>query len=166
MDFFETVRNRYSARRYSGGPVPEQDLRRMLEAAVRAPNATNDQPWHFVVIRENAVKQSMRDVVAAVLDAAVHAASDPARKERLSRMRAYSIHFAEAPAAIALLARPWAGGSGAEPDSTARELGLESASMAAAHLLLAATALGYGGCFASAPAEFARAELEAVLGVE
>jgi nitroreductase len=38
--------------------------------------------------------------------------------------------------------------------------------MAVAHLQLAATALGYGSCFASSPAEFAREELEAVLGVE
>ena len=37
--------------------------------------------------------------------------------------------------------------------------------MAVAHLLLAATALGYAGCFASAPAEFAREELEALLEV-
>jgi nitroreductase len=166
VDFFETVRNRFSTRRFSSEPVPEQDLRRMLEAAVQAPNATNDQPWHFVVIREDAMKQTMKDIVIAVLDAAISAAHDPARRERLTRMRNYSVHFAEAPAAVAVLARPWTGGSGAQSDLTARDLGLESASMAAAHLLLASTALGYGGCFASAPAEFAREELEAVLGVE
>jgi nitroreductase len=51
-------------------------------------------------------------------------------------------------------------------DPTPRDLALESVAMAVAHLLLAATALGYSSCFASAPAVFAREELEAMLGVE
>jgi nitroreductase len=35
-----------------------------------------------------------------------------------------------------------------------------------AHLHLAATALGYGSCWATAPIDFAGPELEAMLGVE
>ena len=66
-----------------------------------------------------------------------------------------------------MLARPWTGGrEDVSPDRTARDLGLQSAAMAVAQLLLAATALGYAACFASAPAEYARDELEALLGVE
>jgi nitroreductase len=82
-------------------------------------------------------------------------------------MRFYSTHFAAAPVAIAVLARPWAGGGySSHPDSTSHDLALQSIAMAVAQLLLAATALGYSSCFASAPAEFAREELEALIGVE
>jgi nitroreductase len=109
----------------------------------------------------------MRDAVAALLEAAIATCDDKTRRERLATMMPHSVHFASAPVAIAVLARPWTGGrAGIHPDQTSRDLGLQSAAMAVAQLLLAATALGYASCFASAPAEFARAELEALLGVE
>ncbi|MGB3129506.1 MAG: nitroreductase family protein [Dehalococcoidia bacterium] len=167
MDFFETVRRRQSTRRFSDQPVAHEDILTMLEAATLAPSATNEQPWHFIVIRDKELKQGMRDVVKAVLEASISETDNQARRKRLARMRFYSTHFAAAPVAIAVLARPWTGGSyGSRPDSTSHDLALQSIAMAVAQLLLAATALGYSSCFASAPVEFAREELEALIGVE
>lgn len=51
MDFFEAVRNRRSCREFSDKPVPGKDLETCLEAARRAPSATNSQPWRFLVAR-------------------------------------------------------------------------------------------------------------------
>jgi nitroreductase len=139
----------------------------ILEAATRAPSATNEQPWHFIVIRDQELKHNLRDVVKAVLEASISDTDDLARRKRLARMRLYSVHFADAPVAIAVLARPWGGGGyGEHADTTSRDLATQSVAMAVDHLLLAATALGYSACFASAPAEFAREELEPILGVE
>jgi nitroreductase len=167
MDFFDTVRSRQSIRRFSEQPVRHEDILAMLEAATLAPSATNEQPWHFIVVRDKGLKQGMRDVVKAMLESSISDADNQARRKRLARMRFYSTHFAAAPAAIAVLARPWAGGGyGSRTDPTAHDLALQSVAMAVAQLLLAATALGYSSCFASAPAEFAREELEALLGVE
>lgn len=168
MEFFETVRRRHSLRRFSDQPVAHEDILAMLEAATLAPSATNEQPWHFIVIQDKELKEGMRDVVHAVLEAGISATDDQSRRKRLSRMRLYGTHFATAPVAIAVLARPWAGGAdyGSRPDATSHDLALQSVAMASAHLMLAATALGYGSCYASAPAEFAREELEAMLGVE
>lgn len=167
MDFFETVRRRQSIRRYTDDEVRHADVLAMLEAATLAPSATNEQPWHFIVIRDREVKHGMRDVVNSIVQASMEATEDKERKQQLSRMRLYSTHFAQAPVAIAVLARPWIGArysSSGEPAQ--QDLALESVAMAAAHFQLAATALGYGSCFSSAPAEFAREELEAMLGVE
>lgn len=167
MDFFDTVRKRRSVRHFSDRTVPHEDILTMLEAATLAPSATNDQPWHFIVIREQGLKDGMRDVVTALLDASISKADDRSRRDRLANMRSFSTHFAAAPVAIAVLARPWAGGrSASPPDRTSRDLALQSVAMAVAQLLLAATALGYAGCYASAPAEFAGDELETLLGVE
>jgi nitroreductase len=167
MDFFDTVRKRRSVRRFSDRTVPHEDILTMLEAATLAPSATNDQPWHFIVIREQGLRDGMRDVVTALLDASISNADDRSRRDRLAHMRSFSTHFAAAPVAIAVLARPWTGGRSApHPDRTSRDLALQSVAMAVAQLLLAATALGYAGCYASAPAEFAGDELEALLGVE
>jgi len=167
VDFFDTVRKRQSVRRFSDRTVPHEDILTMLEAATQAPSATNDQPWHFIVIREQGLRDGMRDVVTALLDASISKADDRSRRDRLANMRSFSTHFAAAPVAIAVLARPWTGGRSApHPDRTSRDLALQSVAMAVAQLLLAATALGYAGCYASAPAEFAGDELEALLGVE
>jgi nitroreductase len=167
MDYFETVRRRQSIRRFSDRPVPHADVLTILEAATQAPSATNDQPWHFIVVRDPSLKDSMRDAVTALLEAAIATCDDKTRRERLAAMMPHSTHFASAPVAIAVLARPWTGGrADVHPDQTSRDLGLQSAAMAVAQLLLAATAMGYAACFASAPAELARAELEALLGVE
>jgi nitroreductase len=167
MDFFDTVRKRRSIRHYGDQPVAHQDILTMLEAAILAPSATNEQPWSFIVIRDKALKEGMRDVINAVVETMIASAESESRQQRLTGMRLYSTHFATAPVAIAVLARPWVGGGYAPPTAPAhRDLALLSVAMAIAHLQLAATALGYNSCFASGPAEFAREELETMLGVE
>ena len=167
MDFFDTVRKRRSVCHFSDQPVAQKDIIAILDAAILAPSATNEQPWRFIVIRDKNLKEGMRDVVNAVIETIMASTDSKSRKKRLAWMQSYSTHFADAPVAIAALARPWVGGGyGAPTDTAHRDLALESVAMAVAHLQLAATALGYGSCFASSPAEFARNELEALLGVE
>ena len=167
MDFFETVRNRRSIRRFTEQEIPKEDIITILEAAMLAPSATNKQPWYFIVILDKELKNSMRDMINAIVEAEISSTNDKSRIQRLSKMRIYSTHFAGAPVAIAVLAKPWTGsGYTTAGETTPRDLGIESASMAAAHLQLAATALGYGSCFSSAPAEFARNEMEAILNVQ
>ena len=48
MDFFETVTKRRSACKFSRRPVARKDIVAMLEAAVLAPSATNEQLWFLV----------------------------------------------------------------------------------------------------------------------
>jgi nitroreductase len=51
----DPVLARRSIRRYTDEDVSEEDVRYLLEAAMAAPSAGNEQPWHFIVIRERAV---------------------------------------------------------------------------------------------------------------
>jgi len=51
----DPVLSRRSIRRYTGQPVADDLVHRLLVAATSAPSANNEQPWHFVVIRERAV---------------------------------------------------------------------------------------------------------------
>ena len=137
MDFFKTVRKRRSIRRFTDQLIPETDLAKILEAATLAPSATNDQPWYFIVIHDNATKNVMRDIINAIIEAELTSTEDKARKKRLSKMRIYSTHFVNAPVAIAVLARPWTGsGYPDSGESTQRDLGIESVSMASNQLLL------------------------------
>lgn len=46
---------RRSIRKYTGEPVGEEVVTQILAAAMAAPSAGNQQPWHFVVIRDRAL---------------------------------------------------------------------------------------------------------------
>lgn len=50
MDALEALRTRRSVRKYAPDPVPEEQVRLILEAAMLAPSAANQQAWHFVVV--------------------------------------------------------------------------------------------------------------------
>ena len=52
LDIFEVIRKRRSARAYSPTPVSEQILVKVLDAARRAPSASNKQPWHFIIVKD------------------------------------------------------------------------------------------------------------------
>jgi nitroreductase len=50
MDVFEAIQKRKSIRAYETTPVPEETVKKILEAARLAPSAINFQPWHFIVV--------------------------------------------------------------------------------------------------------------------
>jgi nitroreductase len=52
MDVLEAILDRRSIRRFVPGEVSEQAVHRLLEAAMYAPSAGNQRPWHFVVLRD------------------------------------------------------------------------------------------------------------------
>jgi len=52
MDLFKTILTRRSIRKFRPDPVPASDVREILSAAMMAPSAGNQQPWHFVVITD------------------------------------------------------------------------------------------------------------------
>lgn len=62
MDAFQAIITRRSVRRFSPRPVPPELIDKMLRAAMAAPSAGNQQPWHFMVIDE----RSLLDQLAAV----------------------------------------------------------------------------------------------------
>ena len=54
MDAIDAILSRRSIRKYTSEPVPEDILIQLLEAAMSAPSASNQQPWHFIVINDRA----------------------------------------------------------------------------------------------------------------
>jgi len=53
---------------FTGAPVDEDALHRVVEAAHRAPSVGMSQPWDFVVVRDPATRQAFRDHVATERD--------------------------------------------------------------------------------------------------
>lgn len=59
MDIFEALRTRRSIRKYTDEAVSDEDLRLMLEIAMLAPSARNEQPWHFVAVRDKNLRDKL-----------------------------------------------------------------------------------------------------------
>jgi nitroreductase len=57
MDVFDAIAKRRSIRKYHRVPVPEDKLRRVLEAAQAAPSASNRQELRFIVVRDQATRE-------------------------------------------------------------------------------------------------------------
>ena len=55
MEAMEAVLTRISVRKYRPDPVPEDTIRKILQAAMSAPSAGNEQPWHFVVVDDRGI---------------------------------------------------------------------------------------------------------------
>ena len=60
MNVLEVIRTRRSIRKYEGKPVEREKLQNILEAARLAPSAGNKQPWDFILVTEQKVKEKLR----------------------------------------------------------------------------------------------------------
>src|SRR4051794_13197653 len=49
-DIFDVMYTNRSHREFTGDPIPDELIERVLDAAVRAPSGSNSQKWRFVVI--------------------------------------------------------------------------------------------------------------------
>lgn len=58
--FFDLMKQRHSTRDFADRPVPLDVITRCLETAGRAPSGANQQPWHFVVVADPAIKHQIR----------------------------------------------------------------------------------------------------------
>lgn len=59
--FLADLQRRRTVREYSSRDVPQDVIKNCLLAAGTAPNGANLQPWHFVVIRDPAIKKQIRE---------------------------------------------------------------------------------------------------------
>ena len=81
MDVRKAIRERRSIGQFSDRPVPREQIERLLEAAVWAPNHRHTEPWRFHVVAGTA-REEMAEAVAASLD------EGPARAARSKLTRA------------------------------------------------------------------------------
>ena len=62
MSFTELILKRYSVRSYKPDPVPEEKLRKVLEAAILAPTAANRQAFQVLVIHAEKRKEELKRI--------------------------------------------------------------------------------------------------------
>ena len=61
MDVFEALYTTRAMRRVSEDPIPEDILKQMVDAGIRAPSGSNRQGWKFIVVTDQEVKNQLGD---------------------------------------------------------------------------------------------------------
>lgn len=63
--FYNDIKRRHSIRQFSDRKVPREVIENCLKAAGTAPSGANHQPWHFVAIHSDDIKQQVREQAEA-----------------------------------------------------------------------------------------------------
>lgn len=138
MDIHEAIAGRRSNREYGAQAIDEPTINRLIEAAVLAPNAVNEQPWTFTVVRDRSLLDRISHEAKSHMLATMPVESSAAGRAEHFRVDlrdpAFQI-FYHAPALILISGRrpgPWI---------------VEDCALAAENLMLMSHALGLGSCW-------------------
>ena len=163
-DLFEIIKTTRSMRRLKPDPVPNELIRKILEAGVCAPSGGNMQRWRFLVIRDPKIKETIGALYKRAWDEQVaprYRAEEPApgmSRERFLRLldaaEYLAAHIHEAPVWIIPCLE------GGTPTRTSGS----SIYPAVQNMLLAARALGLGATLTTLYLVFEK-EAEAAMGL-
>jgi nitroreductase len=133
VDLKEAIYTRRAVREFTDEPVDEKTLRQLVDAAVQAPSAVNQQPWSFCVVRDKALLARISGEAKAHMLRTSPAALSHHFQELLSDAKFDIFYHAPALIVISSVAEsPWA---------------VENCSLAAGNLMLTARAAGLGTCW-------------------
>ena len=59
MHLIDIIMSRRSVRKYKEKNIPKEILKKILTAGKYAPSAANKQPWHFIVITDQEIKEKL-----------------------------------------------------------------------------------------------------------
>ena len=162
MDLFDAIKGRKSIRRFKQAPMPDEDIKKILDAGMLAPSANNTQPWSFVVIKDKTLLARMADAARDMIDRMVPFAESEKQAQRLAAYKSnYYTFFENAPVVIVVFMEAYDAGTNrllsrmgysSEDIKRLRPLpGLQSVAAAIQNMLLAIHALGYGSCWMTGP---------------
>lgn len=142
MDLYEAIARRRDVRaEFTGERVDEPVLRRMLEAAHRAPSVGHSAPWDFIVVRDPALLQKMAEHVTD--KRAQFADSLPAdRRDTFNPIRIEGIR--ESGTGVVVTYKHSRGGPHVLGRHTIADTGLMSVALAIQNMWLAGVAEGVG----------------------
>ena len=134
MDLKQAIYSRRAIRQFTDEAVDEKSLRQLIDAAIQAPSAVNQQPWSFTVVRDKALLARISHEAKAHMLRTSPAASASHHFQELLGNPDFDI-FYHAPVLIVISAKavsPWA---------------VADCALAAENLMLSACAAGLGTCW-------------------
>jgi nitroreductase len=163
-DVFEIMHTTRAMRRLKPDPVPDELIRKILEAGICAANGGNTQRWRFLVVKDPAIKKAVQVFYKRAFDKVIgprYATSPPppgVTAERYARQHAaveyLTEHYHEAPVWIVACIE----------DNAQHRWAGASIYPAVQNMLLAARALGLGSTLTTRHLLY-EAEAEKALGL-
>ncbi|PZF90664.1 5,6-dimethylbenzimidazole synthase [Micromonospora deserti] len=142
MDLYHAIHRRRDVRaQFTGAPVPEEALHRVLDAAHAAPSVGYSQPWDFILVRDPELRRRFHEHVRAERDTFA-ATLDGAAAERFARIKIDGV--LESTLSVVVTYDPARGGATVLGRHAIADTGLYSVCLAIQNLWLAATAEGLG----------------------
>ena len=178
-DLADLMKSRRSIRAWQNRPVPEDLLLQAIELATYAPNAGNQQNWHFYVILNKGALSAIAGAVQANAELIVKWPESKTMGDVADRMLERVAVFRNTPAAIALTAKEYRSPIDQviemreKWDPQAREIRrwrntaqskIQSVASAIANLLLVLHQMGLGAVWMTGPMQ-AKGDLEKILKV-
>lgn len=60
-EYYDMMRKRRTVREFSSDPVPIEIIENAIRVAGTSPSGANQQPWHYVVVQDQDIKQRIRE---------------------------------------------------------------------------------------------------------
>ena len=147
MNTLEAIYARRAVKHFDAEHVmPEDTLRKLLEAALQSPTSFNIQHWRFVVVRDTQLRQQIREVgtdQAQMTDASVLIVMTA---DKLAWQKDAKRYWRDAPPEVAELIVGWMGPFHEGRDWLQRDEAMRSIGIASQTIMLAAKELGYDSC--------------------
>jgi nitroreductase len=134
MDLTEAIYTRRAVREYTAEPLSESTIRELIDAAIQAPSAVNQQPFSFCVVRDKAMLATISREAKAHMVRTTPVGLMSHHFSQILNDANFDI-FYHAPLLILICTTaemPWA---------------VEDCSLAAENLMLAARGAGLGTCW-------------------
>ena len=68
MDVFEALYTTRAMRRVSEDPIPDDVLKQMIDASIRAPSGSNRQGWKFIVVTDPEIRNQLGELYREAWD--------------------------------------------------------------------------------------------------
>lgn len=149
MELIEVINNRASVRWFTDEPVKEEDLKNILEAAIRAPTAFGAEQWLFIVVKNNEIRRKIHELTLKIHQEYYEKAR--IKKVEKERLKTLILRFKEglhlAPIYILVYIDLRERKLEEQYSWLEEELAKQSACAAIENLILTAHNLGYGTCW-------------------
>jgi nitroreductase len=143
--FLELVKSRRSIRKFKSDPISDEEIDKIIEAARFAPSGANTQPWEFLVIKNQELKDGILQIINEMRNRD-GVDKQPLQNASETRHSHSSNDTGEAPVFIMLLgderARIGLPGKAGQDDRKWQSVLTSSLASAFLYMHLAATALG------------------------
>jgi nitroreductase len=157
--FWDILLSRRSVRSYQDKPVEDEVIKKILSSAFCAPRGSQEKSWDFVIVKSDAVKNKLKQIVENKVEELV----SKIKSERLAKIfksySAFFTFFTKAPAIIVVIQKDYNSilVKILKPIETPEYMdnitmvGRQNVSAAIQNVLLACQAEGLGACWMTGP---------------